>query len=99
MSNILYLIKVDEILTSLLEMASRNVSVHSLLENNRLLIGNQEPRSALIHKEGWKDPIKRPSTFVGESNFSVFANNKKYGTYDEFKSRKKRKKKERNHTR
>ena len=80
-------------------MASKKTSVHDLLENNRLLIGNQEPRSALIDKEGWKNPIPGPSTFVGESNFSVFANNKKYGTYDEFKSRKKKKRKDRKHTR
>ena len=80
-------------------MASKKPSVHDLLENNRLLIGNQEPRSALINNEGWKNPIRGPSTFVGESNFSVFANNKKYGTYDEFKSRKKKKRKDRKHTR
>ena len=90
-------------------MEGKKERVHQLLANNKLLIGNHEPRSALIDKfdkKGsspyeWKstpsvDSLGDMWSIFGDYNLGTYENrtkNKKYYDYFDHKSKERKQKK------
>lgn len=85
-------------------MEARKEKLSQLLENNRLLIGSHEPRSALIDKEytnykekyfSGSDPFSHVLSIFGDNNLGISKDSNTFETYDEYRDHKRKKRKER----